>query len=122
MTRRSLVALVAAATISGLAPVAAFGHASPVGTSPAAGSSVERFPPIVTVTFDQILGAVTSVRLIDGVGRNHVAQAGLDPRDARRIVVRTARPVAGRLELRWSVVATDGHVQGGTVAFRVKRR
>ena len=123
MRRRSRIthAITIAVVVAAGVPAGAAAHASLVGTSPPAGSVVMRLPATVTIRFDQALGTVTSVRLLDASGGNHVAAAGLDPRDARRVVVRTTRPVAGRYQLRWSVVATDGHRQQGTVSFRARR-
>jgi methionine-rich copper-binding protein CopC len=117
-SRMTCTVAIAAVVAAGV-PAGALGHASLVGTSPAAGSVVPRLPATVTIRFDQALGAVNSVQLTSGA--NHVARAGLDPRDARRVVVKTTRPVAGRYQLRWTVVATDGHRQQGTVSFRARR-
>ncbi len=119
-SRMTCTVAIAAAVVAGV-PAGALGHATLVGTSPAAGSVVPRLPATVTIRFDQALGAVASVQLTSASGGNHVAQAGLDPRDARRVVVRTTKPVAGRYQLRWTVVATDGHRQQGTVSFRARR-
>jgi len=101
------------------APAAA--HSGAPMSSPVAGAVVASLPTTVTITFDGRLARVIGVRVIDAKGSDHVTSARLDPRNATRVLVRTARPVAGRYTVRWQVRSEDGHAQSGTFSFRARR-
>jgi len=117
---RGLASAVALAAAVSLVPQA-FAHAGVTFTSPANGATVRVLPTFVKVTFDEVLGSVTSVRVIDAKGKDHVVTAGLDPRNAARVIAKTTKPALGRYVVRWSVVADDGHKETGTFRFTVKR-
>ena len=118
--RRAL--LIAAAVIAPvliMAPGAAAHSSAPI-TSPKSGAVVAALPRTVSITFGDRLMRVVGVQVVDRAGVNHAASARLDPRNAARVVVGTAKPVAGAYTVRWKVMAEDGHVQTGSFAFRVR--
>ena len=49
-----------------------------------------------------------------------VVTAGLDPRNAARVLAKTAKPAAGTYLGTWSIVADDGHKETGKFRFTVK--
>ena len=114
------LALVASATVLVAAPVAV-GHSGVRATSPKAGSVVRVLPAKVTITFRDRLLRVTRVRVLDARGRNHTVWARLDRRNAKKVVIRTRRPVAGRYRVLWKVRAEDGHSESGSFRFRARR-
>jgi hypothetical protein len=123
-SRHHAAVFVASALALGTAVAAvpqAFAHAGLTSTSPARGATVKALPSFVKITFSEPIGSVTSVRLKDAKGRDHVVTAGLDPRNAARVVARTTRPVAGTYVCTWSIVSDDGHRETGTFRFRVRK-
>jgi methionine-rich copper-binding protein CopC len=126
MTERALrtPALVSLVLALGLALAVASpapAHSGAPASSPAAGAVVASLPATVTITFDGRLARVIGVKVIDAKGSNHAASARLDPRNAMRVLVRTARPVPGAYTVRWQVRSEDGHAQSGTFSFRARR-
>jgi methionine-rich copper-binding protein CopC len=103
-----------------LAASTASAHSEIASTTPRAGAVVSSLPRTVTLTFSGRLLGVTRVRVLDARGRDHAASARLDPRDARRVRVRTRNPAAGAYRVRWAVRAEDGHPLSGTFSFRVR--
>ena len=116
--RAMAVATIAAGAV--LAPQA-LAHSGLKGSTPAAGATVKALPATLTITFEETLGRVTSVRLLNARNKDFIATAGLDPRNAARVMAKTtARSVApGTYRVQWKVVASDGHSQAGTYTFRV---
>lgn len=115
------IALTASA-VSLIAAPAGMAHSGLRSASPKAGSVVKALPAKVTITFRDRLLRVTSVKVLDRKGVNHVVWARLDPRNAARVVVRTRKPVAGAYRVLWKVQAEDGHSEAGTFRFRARGR
>lgn len=109
-----------ASAVALIAAPAVMGHSGVRSTSPKAGAVVTALPATVAITFRQRLLRVTSVKVLDRKGVDHAASARLDPRDARRVVVRTSRPVAGQYKVLWKVQSEDGHSEAGTFGFRAR--
>lgn len=121
--RTRTVMLVAAALALAPALVAApnaVAHSGAPVTSPRSGAVVASLPATVTLTFGDRLARVTGVQVLDAKGVNHAASARLDPRNAARVIVRTAKPSASAYTVRWQVQAEDGHAQTGSFRFRVR--
>jgi copper resistance protein C len=123
-TRRGLAAFagVAAVIVLVAAAPAAMGHSGLRATSPSAGGVVAALPATVTITFRERLARAVRVQVLDARGVDHARSARLDARNAAKVVVRTATPVAGRYTVRWKVIAEDGHTEAGTFAFRARGR
>lgn len=118
---RPRLALIAAAALAATA-VPALGHTELRAVSPRDGAAVRNLPATVLLTFAQPLGRLRSASITGAAGRPHLARARIDPRDARRVLLTTRSPGAGRYTVRWAVVAQDGHTITGTSAFRVTGR
>lgn len=114
--------MLTASAVALIAAPAALAHSGLRATSPKAGSVVKALPARVTITFNDRLLRVTSVRVLDRKGVNHAVSARLDPRNAARVVVRTRKPVPGRYRVLWKVQSEDGHSEAGTFAFRARGR
>ncbi|MBL6633671.1 MAG: copper resistance protein CopC [Thermoleophilia bacterium] len=109
-----------ASAVALIAAPAAIAHSGLRSTSPKAGSVVKALPAKVVITFKDRLLRVTSVRVLDRKGVNHVVWARLDRRNAARVVVRTRKPVPGAYKVLWKVQAEDGHSEAGTFRFRAR--
>lgn len=112
--------MLTASAVALIAAPAALAHSGLRSTSPKAGAVVTALPASVTITFNDRLLRVTSVRVLDGKGVDHAVSARLDPRNAARVVVRTRTPVPGRYRVLWKVQAEDGHSEAGTFGFRAR--
>lgn len=99
----------------------AFAHSGLKSSTPAAGAKVKALPAFLKITFEEAVGRVTSVRLLNAANKDFVATAGLDPRNAARVLAKTTATAvpAGTYRVQWKVVASDGHSQAGTYTFRV---
>ena len=117
---RTAIAVTALAIAASVVPQA-FGHAAVRSSSPASGTTVATLPAFLRITFSEPIGSVTSVRLLDARGRDHVVTAGLNPRNAAQVMAKTTAPAAGTYTAKWSVVADDGHKETGTFTFKVKK-
>lgn len=101
---------------------AAVGHSGLRGTTPPSGGTVAALPANVTITFEGRLARVVRVQVVDAKGTDHAVSARLDPRNAAKVVVRTAKPVPGAYTVRWKVVSEDGHAEAGAFRFRARGR
>ena len=118
--RSGALALLALGAAVAVVPQA-LAHAGLKSTSPANKATVKALPAFVKITFDEPIGSVTSVRLLDGKGKDHVVTAGLDPRNAARVLAKTTNPAAGTYTAKWAIVSADGHKETGTFRFTVKK-
>lgn len=110
--------LVGAATIIGASP--AFGHASQVGSSPAADDVLSTSPSEVTVTFDSGLldmGAALVVRSQDGTSIV-TGQPVIDDRSFS-VTVDPSAP-GGAYDVAYRVVSADGHTVEGSFTYTVE--
>lgn len=117
--RRSqpLPLLVALATVLPAAP--AHAHAQLMSTSPASGSAVAA-PPIVTLRYDDIVQLPPAALRVTGPHGNDVAVREQQP-DSRTLAGRLPGHLApGRYEVRWRIVADDGHIESGAFPFMVR--
>jgi methionine-rich copper-binding protein CopC len=100
---------------------AATAHATVTKTSPRNGVVLKALPASIAITFNEAIIRATSVRVVDARRADHTLRAGLDPRNAARLLVRTRGSATGRVRVTWSIVSADGHRQTGTFAFRVAK-
>lgn len=119
--RRGRGLALGAMAIAAIAVPQALAHSALHATSPTNGATVKGLPALVRLTFDEPIGVVTSVRVLDAKNVNHAVAARRDPRNAARVVVRTRNPTAGAYRVLWKVVATDGHAESGVFRFRVTK-
>lgn len=121
--RRSSVAVatVVAAVLAvwtAMAPPAA-AHASLVGTSPAAGETLQAPPGQVVVSFDDTVSAGgDAIRLFDPGGAE---VDGLDVDDGGDVLTADLPPLddEGSYTVSWKAVSVDGHPIAGTFLFHV---
>ena len=84
-------------------------------------ATVAALPAFVKITFSEPVGSVTSVRLLDARGKDHVVTAGLNPRNAAQVMAKTKASAPGTYTAKWAIVSDDGHKITGTFTFKVKK-
>jgi copper transport protein len=92
-------------------------HAWLVSSAPAAGERLERLPAHLTLTFSERVGAAPGGIAVTGPGGARVSGDPLAEGPAILVPLEGAAP--GRYEVRWRVLAGDGHVVEGSFAFEV---
>ncbi|SKB02997.1 copper resistance CopC family protein [Aeromicrobium choanae] len=112
-----------AAVLSGLLlllvwPVAAFGHASPIGSNPADGQVLTQSPAELTVTFTEPVSlAGTGNAVLDAAGETEAAEFSVRDTVLR---IRPAEPLAdGTHVVTWRVVSADSHPVSGGFTFAI---
>jgi methionine-rich copper-binding protein CopC len=115
---RKAAAVVLAATVS----TAAFAHARPAKTDPAANAALTAAPTAVAIDFTETLEpAFSSIVVVDGEGKTvSDGKASIDGSNRKRMTVPLAALVPGAYTVKWVAVATDGHRTQGTYRFSVK--
>ncbi|CAN0622940.1 copper resistance protein C [Burkholderia multivorans] len=115
---RKAAAVVLAATVSS----AAFAHARPANTEPAANAELASAPPAVAIDFTETLeSAFSSIVVIDGQGKAvSAAKASVDAASRKRMTVPLAPLASGAYTVKWVAVAADGHRTQGAYRFSVK--
>lgn len=100
---------------------AALGHAHLIASSPGEGESLIAMPDEVVLTYDEpVEPAGHALLLIGPDGTEHALDVAAD-RDPDGLRADLDEPLeAGEHTLAWRIVANDGHVQEGTVAFVVE--
>ena len=121
LPRRSF--LVAAAIVLGLAAASpALAHSDLHHAEPADGAVLRSSPSAISLMFTMPVRVMT-LRLLDEMGREKkLAREGeraAAVHEVRATVQETLPPGAYRVE--WRGASADGHVGGGTLAFRVER-
>ena len=119
--RRSVLA--AAAIVLGLAAAGpALAHSELHHAEPADGAVLRSSPPAISLMFAMPVRVMT-LKLLDEAGREKkLAREGdraAAVEQVRATVQETLPPGAYRVE--WRGASADGHVGGGTLAFRVER-
>lgn len=99
----------------------AVAHSPVARTSPASGAVVAHLPRVVTISFGEPVGRVTSIRVVDRSGVNRAGVARRNPRSALQAIVATSGDRLGRYTVTWRIVAADGHAERGSFAFTVRR-
>lgn len=118
--RRSIASLVAAVLLAAM-PAMAIAHAELVTSQPAAGTSLDKPPTELVVTFDGELDPDGSSLVATGPGGDEVADGGVDLEVAERNVLRAALRSDGEGEyvVTWAAASIDGHVEEGSFVFEV---
>jgi methionine-rich copper-binding protein CopC len=119
-TRAAALAVVALAGAAG----AALAHDEVEGTTPARGAVLRDLPTKVSMTFGETVGRLDRVTITRNGTGNFVKAAGIDPRNAARVVATIRRPGVrfrkGLWKVTWRVTSADGHKQVLTAGFRVR--
>jgi copper transport protein len=112
MRRLVLVALVALAF-----PAAASAHATLRSTTPTFRSELEHGPSVIRLKFDQQVKVLpSSIRVLNGVGKNFAGPARADGTD---VVAHVRHLKLGAYTVRWQAISADSHVVSGVWTFGV---
>lgn len=119
MLRRTLtIAAVLTVALLGSAP-AALGHTQMEETVPAEGAVLDASPPQVIVVFnDAIQEDRSSVVVLDEAGAT-IAEGGLDPADATRLVADLPPLESGRYIVRYTAYSQDNELLRDQFEFQV---
>jgi copper resistance protein C len=121
-SRPSMYGLAVAGAIV-LSPAIALAHAHLSGSDPEDGAVVDTATPDLTLTFSEGIEADFSTFTLvasesgEPVGNGLSPDAGSDPATVTLTVSEPLPP--GSYTLQWEVLALDGHVTSGEVAFTV---
>ncbi len=100
----------------------AWAHSDLHHAEPANGAVLRSSPPVISLMFAAPVRVVT-LRLLDESGRERrlirEGERSAAVQELRATVQETLQPGAYRVE--WRGASADGHVGGGTLAFRVER-
>lgn len=118
MTVVALAALVLTLVGAG----AADAHTTVKSTNPKNGAKVARSLSSVRVLFNgQIRSGTLKVVRASSGEKVSSGSGGRDPRNVKRLTVRLKSGLAkGKYNVRWRIVAADGHNQTGTFWFRLR--
>jgi copper transport protein len=112
MRRLALVALAALAF-----PAAASAHATLRSTTPSFRSELKQEPSVIRLTFDQQVKVLpSSIRVLNGVGKNFAGAARADGTD---VVAHVRHLKLGAYTVRWQAISADSHVVSGVWTFGV---
>jgi copper transport protein len=112
MRRLALVALAALAF-----PAAASAHATLRSTTPSFRSELKQGPSVIRLTFDQHVKVLpSSIRVLNGVGKNFAGAARADGTD---VVAHVRHLKLGAYTVRWQAISADSHVVSGVWTFGV---
>jgi len=116
---RRLVGVCALAILLLLAlPGMAFAHAELETATPADGSTVEGTPDEIVFLFTEAVFEGSSLELRSAADAV-VATGGPDPAGTIRMAIVPPTLEPGTYTVRWTAIASDGHVERGTVTFVV---
>ncbi len=103
-----------------LAPDAVYAHAFPAGSQPGVGSTLSAPPSEVEITFDSPIESMFArLDVSNSGGSNENAGAPTVSDDHRQLSVKVKPLPPGAYEVRWTVVAEDGHRTEGSYNFTV---
>jgi hypothetical protein len=121
-------AILAAITLSTLAPTALLAHVELTASSPATGTEAKA-PKQITLTFSQPINPATAAASIVMTAMPGMANHGEMPirnfttnwsADGKTLTLALKKPLpSGTYEVRWQAAASDGHSMTGTVEFDV---
>jgi methionine-rich copper-binding protein CopC len=122
MKRRLAIFLVllVATLVQLLSPVRVMAHAFPSSEQPLVGSNVISAPAEVSITFDSpIENLFAKLEVADAHGMNEAAGPAQVDSDHRRLSIALKPLKPGVYDVKWSVVAADGHRTEGSYQFTV---
>ncbi|HEY8198471.1 MAG TPA: copper resistance protein CopC [Candidatus Limnocylindrales bacterium] len=100
-------------------PAAVLAHAMLESATPAAGSTVETPPPVVSATFDDDLVASKSSIEVVGPDGVTIAKGGVSADDPKTLSVEVPQLAAETYDVRWAAASEDGHLERGQYRFAV---
>ncbi|HIE65852.1 MAG: copper resistance CopC family protein [Nitrospira sp.] len=102
--------------------IGAWGHVFPVRSDPKVGSEINEPPTLVRIWFDGPLEAVFSeMKLFDAEGdRIDQGKGKVVLNDPTLLSLPLQQLAAGLYQVRWTVVAKDGHRSEGDFSFRIR--
>ncbi|MFQ5913865.1 MAG: copper resistance protein CopC [Nitrospinota bacterium] len=98
-------------------------HVFPVGSNPRVGSTVKRAPTVVRIQYDgevERAFSIISVFTSDGIQVDK-KNTHVSPEDRTVLEVNLLPLQPGMYTVRWTALATDGHVTQGSYHFTVKQ-
>ncbi|MGI8772397.1 MAG: copper resistance CopC family protein [Acidobacteriaceae bacterium] len=100
-------------------PHAALAHAVLVSSTPGEHATVKSGALDITLTYNSRIDAARcSLALVSPQGAEHVLT--IDPHAAPNVLKSKAQVSKGEYTVRWQVLASDGHITRGVVAFSVQ--
>lgn len=103
-------------------PQAAFAHAEPVSSTPAAGSKVKEAPSTVTIIFGQnVKQEGSNIRVFDAKGADvSTGKATVDPNDLKKMSVGMKNTDSEEYVVLWNTIsADDDEAAAGSFTFSV---
>ncbi len=115
--RARLPLLVAASLLLLLVTSAVYGHAQLVSSDPEPGTTLDFPPPLIKLEFDEPLGDIVQVQLIEPSFLRHQLEVTVDGNN-----VTAAMPAVGGGEytVQYDVSSADGHPVSGNYKFAVE--
>ena len=100
----------------------AWGHVLPDHQSPGAGSVLSTSPRIVQIWFDGEIEPIFSTIKVEGTEGHVIANAAVSPGQPDPTLLQVQLPALdpGIYQVKWSVVARDGHHTEGGYTFIIK--
>ncbi len=114
-----LVALAATAVVAACFAAQASAHANLVATSPRDAVTVASPPTDVRVRFDDPVTVGPGNAVVAADHRSMLAGSPRVARGGRELVLPLKRLRNGDYSVRWAIVSDDGHLESGSLAFRV---
>lgn len=101
-----------------LIPSAVFAHADLVASTPADGATVSGTPPIIVLTFTEVLTAKSSLELIGPAG-SIVSGSPPVPSEPATMTIDPPTLEPGEYSVRWTAATDDGYIERGAITFTV---
>lgn len=97
-------------------------HAFPIRSEPKVGSEVKAPPAQVKIWFDgELEPAFSSIKLIGSDGKEvSAAESKVDEKDPTLLTLSLPTIGPGKYQVKWEVVAKDGHRTEGDFTFKLK--
>ena len=103
-----------------MVPATGHAHAYLDHASPRVGSVVSTSPSEVRLSFTQALEPRFTAAQLRSSSGAVVATGGVDPANAKEIVIRVRALAPGRYKVQWKVLSVDTHRTEGSFGFEVK--
>jgi copper resistance protein C len=99
-----------------------WGHAFPDHQSPGAGSVLSNSPPFVQIWFDGEIEPIFSAIKVEDAGGHEITKGAVSPGQPDNTLLQAPLPPLGPgiYEVKWSVIARDGHHTEGQYTFIIK--
>jgi copper resistance protein C len=100
----------------------AWGHVFPDHQSPGAGSVLSASPQIVQIWFDGVIEPIFSTIKVEDAEGHEIAKGAVAPGQSDPTQLQASLPTLspGIYQVKWSIVARDGHRTEGQYIFIIK--